>query len=109
MHTRCAPRGERWFGASLIKFLMIVISGRLDRQDSSDSELRVISQKNYDLCIQAANRITSIGMAFEEHLTVRRTPVFFSFYVFSASIMHVCTRELIFISPQLLMLCSFQF
>lgn len=63
----------------------------LDRQDSSDTELRVISQKNYDLCIQAANRITSIGMAFEEHLTVRRAPVFFSFYVFSASIMHVCT------------------
>jgi hypothetical protein len=62
----------------------------LDRQDS-DPELRVISQKNYDLCIQAANRITSISTAFEEHLTVRRAPVFFSFYVFSASIMHVCT------------------
>lgn len=63
----------------------------VDRQESSDPELRVISQKNYDLCVQAANRITSIGMAFEEHLTVRRAPVFFSFYVFSASIMHVCT------------------
>jgi hypothetical protein len=87
----------------------MVISGRLDRQDSSDDpELRVLSQKNYDLCIQAANRITSIIMAFEEHLTVRRAPVFFSFYVFSASIMHVCTRELVFLNPQALTLCSFQ-
>jgi len=88
---------------------MIMISQRLDRQDSCDPELRVISQKNYDLCIQAANRITSIGMASEAHLTVRRAPVFFSFYVFSASIMHVCTRELIFFNPQTLILCSSQF
>jgi hypothetical protein len=71
----------------------MAISGRLD--DSSDPELRVISQKNYDLCIQAANRITSIVMAFDEHLTVRRAPVFLSYYVFSASIMHVRTRGLI--------------
>jgi hypothetical protein len=76
---------------------MMVVSGRLDRQDS-DPELRVISQKNYDLCIQAANRITSTCAAFEEHFTVRRAPVFFSFYVFSASITHVCTRELIFLT-----------
>ena len=87
----------------------MMIFGRVDRQDTSDAELRVISQKNYDLCIQAANRITSIGMAFEEHLTVRRAPVFLSFYVFSASIMHVCTRELIFFNPQALILCSFPF
>ncbi len=85
----------------------MVISGRLE--DSSDPELRVISQKNYDLCIQAAYRITSICMAFEEHLTVRRAPVFFSFYVFSASIMHVVTRELILFNPQEMILCSFQF
>ena len=69
--------------------------GRLD--DSSDPELRVMSQKNYDLCIQAANRITSIVTAFDEHLTVRRAPVFLSYYVFSASIMHVRNRELIFL------------
>ncbi|KAH9992334.1 fungal-specific transcription factor domain-containing protein [Russula vinacea] len=59
--------------------------------DSNDPELRVISQKNYDLCIQAANRITSIVIAFDEHLTVRRAPVFLTYYVFSASIMHVRT------------------
>lgn len=85
------------------------ISERVDGQDSSDPELRVISQKNYDLCIQAAYRITSIVLAFQEHLSVRRAPVFFSFYVFSASIMHVCTRELNFFNPQALTLCSFQF
>ena len=85
----------------------MLISGRLE--DSSDPDLRVISQKNYDLCIQAAYRITSICMAFQEHLTVRRAPVFFSFYVFSASIMHVVTREFIFFKPQALILCSIEF
>jgi hypothetical protein len=74
---------------------MIVFARRLD--DSSDPELRVMSQKNYDLCIQAANRITSIVIAFDEHLNVRRAPVFLSYYVFSASIMHVRTRGLIFL------------
>jgi hypothetical protein len=69
---------------------MMLLGGRLD--DSNDPELRVISQKNYDLCIQAANRITSIVIAFDEHLTVRRAPVFLTYYVFSASIMHVRTR-----------------
>ncbi|KAI0293914.1 fungal-specific transcription factor domain-containing protein [Russula brevipes] len=56
-----------------------------------DPELRVISQKNYDLCIQAANRITSIMTAFKERFYVRRGPVFLSYYVFTASIMHVRT------------------
>lgn len=72
-----------------------MLAGRLD--NSSDPELRVMSQKNYDLCIQAANRITSIVTAFDEHLTVRRAPVFLSYYVFSASIMHVRSRELFFL------------
>ncbi|KAI9508265.1 fungal-specific transcription factor domain-containing protein [Russula earlei] len=57
--------------------------------DSSDPELRVISQKNHDLCVQAANRITSIVTTFKERLSVRRAPVFLSYYVFTASIMHV--------------------
>lgn len=83
-----------------------MLAGRLD--ESSDPELRVMSQKNYDLCIQAANRITSIVTAFDEHLTVRRAPVFLSYYVFSASIMHVRTRGLIFF-PRALVQCSFQF
>jgi len=59
--------------------------------DSSDPELRIISEKNYDLCVQAANRITSILIAFKERLSVRRAPVFLSYYVFTASIMHVRT------------------
>jgi hypothetical protein len=70
---------------------MMLLGGRLD--DSNDPELRVISQKNFDLCIQAANRITSIVIAFDEHLTVRRAPVFLTYYVFSAGIMHVRNRE----------------
>jgi len=75
---------------------MILAGGRLD--DSSDPELRVISQKNYDLCVQAANRITSTLIAFKERLSVRRAPVFLSYYVFTASITHVRTRESIALS-----------
>lgn len=65
-------------------------SGRLD--DSGDPELRVISQKNYDLCVRAANRITSTSITFKERFCLRRAPVFLSYYVFTASIMHVTTR-----------------
>ncbi len=65
-------------------------SGRSD--DTDDPELRVLSQKNYDLCVQAANRITSIIVMFKERFCVRRAPVFLSYYVFTASIMHVTTR-----------------
>jgi len=63
--------------------------GRLD--DSGDPELRVISQKNYDLCVRAANRITSIIITFKGRFCLRRAPVFLSYYVFTASIMHVTT------------------
>ncbi|KAI0267274.1 fungal-specific transcription factor domain-containing protein [Gloeopeniophorella convolvens] len=56
-----------------------------------DPELRAMSQKSYDLCVQAANRITSIVGAFKERFCVRRAPVFLSYYVFTASIMHVTT------------------
>ncbi|KAI9432934.1 fungal-specific transcription factor domain-containing protein [Lactarius indigo] len=59
--------------------------------DADDPELRVILQKNYDLCVQAANRITSIIVMFKERFCVRRAPVFLSYYVFTASIMHVTT------------------
>ena len=65
-------------------------SGRSD--DADDPELRVLSQKNYDHCVQAANRITSIVVMFKERFYVRRAPVFLSYYVFTASIMHVTTR-----------------
>ncbi len=69
---------------------LLISSGRWD--DTDDSEVRVLSQKNYDLCVQAANRITSIIVMFKERFCVRRAPVFLSYYVFTASIMHVTTR-----------------
>ncbi|KAH9974092.1 fungal-specific transcription factor domain-containing protein [Lactifluus volemus] len=67
----------------------IKTQGRLDT--SGDPQLQAISQKNYDLCVQAANRITSIAVTFKERFYVRRAPVFLSYYVFTASIMHVTT------------------
>jgi hypothetical protein len=68
--------------------------------DADDPELRVISRKNYDLCVQAANRITSIVVMFKERFCVRRAPVFLSYYVFTASIMHVTTLNAFPNDPQ---------
>ncbi|KAI0057305.1 hypothetical protein BV25DRAFT_1831290 [Artomyces pyxidatus] len=56
-----------------------------------DPELHAISQKNYDLCVQAANYITSIVATYTEHYSINHVPVFLCYYVFTASIMHVTT------------------
>ncbi|KAI0037058.1 fungal-specific transcription factor domain-containing protein, partial [Vararia minispora EC-137] len=56
-----------------------------------DPHLRAISQRNYDLCVQAANHITSIVSLYQEHYCLRRGPVFLCYYIFTAAIMHVIT------------------
>lgn len=57
-----------------------------------DPQSFAISQKNYDLCVQAANHITSVVATYKDNYCIKRAPVFLSYYVFSASIMHVTTR-----------------
>ncbi|KAI0321497.1 fungal-specific transcription factor domain-containing protein, partial [Amylostereum chailletii] len=58
------------------------------------------AQKNYDLCVQAANRITSIVAAYQDHYCIRRAPVFLSYYLFTAGIMHVNTLNVYPDDPQ---------
>ena len=69
-----------------------------------------MSKKNYDLCVMAANHITNIGRSlpplfdhikiylFENTVSVyletfcpRRSPVFLSYYIFTAGITHLTT------------------
>lgn len=57
-----------------------------------DPQTCAISQKNYDLCVQAANHITSVVATYKDNYCIKRAPVFLSYYVFSASVMHVTTR-----------------
>ncbi|THH11444.1 hypothetical protein EW146_g8047 [Bondarzewia mesenterica] len=56
-----------------------------------DPEVLAISQKNYDQCVQAANHITSIVEMYKDHFCIKRAPVFLSYYVFTAGLMHVTT------------------
>lgn len=50
------------------------------------------SQRSQDICVQAANKITAIVTAYMEKFSIRKAPVFLSYYVFTASITHVSTR-----------------
>ncbi|KAA1474412.1 hypothetical protein DENSPDRAFT_328671 [Dentipellis sp. KUC8613] len=65
-----------------------------------DPEVQAISQKNYDLCVQAANSITSIVATYREHYCIKRASVFLSFYIFTAGIMHVNTLNVFPTDPQ---------
>jgi len=42
--------------------------------------------------VQAANKITAIVTAYMEKFSIRKAPVFLSYYTFTASITHVSTR-----------------
>lgn len=70
-------------------FLWITRSSSSSREDP---QACVISQKNYDLCVQAANHITSVVATYKDNYCIKRAPVFLSYYVFTASVMHVTTR-----------------
>jgi len=50
------------------------------------------SQRSQDICAQAANKITAIVTAYTEKFSIRKAPVFLSYYVFTASITHVSIR-----------------
>ncbi|KAL5478360.1 hypothetical protein ACEPAI_2544 [Sanghuangporus weigelae] len=49
------------------------------------------AQKNFNLCVSAANHITSIVSIYQEHFCLKRCPVFLSYYIFTAGIMHMTT------------------
>lgn len=50
------------------------------------------SRRSQDICVQAANKITAIVTAYMDKFSIRKAPVFLSYYVFTASITHVSTR-----------------
>ena len=50
------------------------------------------SRRSQDICVQAANKITAIVTTFMDKFSIRKAPVFLSYYVFTASITHVSTR-----------------
>ncbi|KAI0640400.1 fungal-specific transcription factor domain-containing protein [Trametes meyenii] len=56
-----------------------------------EAEIRASSRKHYDMCVQAANHITSIVTVYGEHYSPSRASVFLCYYVFTAAIMHVAT------------------
>ena len=78
------------------------------KRAESDMVRVFIDQKNFDLCVSAANHITSIGKlnqlvlillsylltpsivsVYLEHFCIKRCSVFLSYYIFSAGIMHM--------------------
>ncbi|KAI0943292.1 hypothetical protein AcW1_002495 [Taiwanofungus camphoratus] len=58
---------------------------------SKDPEVRAVSRKNYDMCVQAANYITSIVSVYVENYSAKRSSAFVCYYIFTAAIMHVAT------------------
>ncbi|KAJ1300916.1 hypothetical protein OPQ81_003341 [Rhizoctonia solani] len=56
---------------------------------TSDRSTSTTSTRAIGLCKLAANHITKIVSTYGEHFSLGRGPAFLSYYVFSASIMHV--------------------
>ncbi|KAG9125869.1 hypothetical protein FRC07_005834 [Ceratobasidium sp. 392] len=60
-----------------------------DGSVTSDNSISTSSARAITLCRSAANHITKIVSSYGEHFSLDRGPAFLSYYVFSASIMHV--------------------
>ncbi|KAH8112249.1 fungal-specific transcription factor domain-containing protein [Phellopilus nigrolimitatus] len=76
-------------------FIRNYIAMRRKRSTNPESPIDLegfsAAQKNFDLCVSAANHITSIVSVYQDHLCLKRCAVFLSYYVFSAGIMHMTT------------------
>ncbi|KAF8909626.1 fungal-specific transcription factor domain-containing protein [Gymnopilus junonius] len=66
----------------------IVQAKQRQSEVSEDAETRAIAAKSYELCNGAANHITSIVSLYQEKYLITRCPVFLTYYVFTAGIMH---------------------
>ncbi|KAG8215978.1 hypothetical protein J3R82DRAFT_7961 [Butyriboletus roseoflavus] len=67
----------------------IYLSNKHKPENADDADVRAASKKSYELCVGAANHIASIVTFYREKYCLQRAPVFLSFYVFTAGIMHV--------------------
>ncbi|KAG2130112.1 fungal-specific transcription factor domain-containing protein [Suillus cothurnatus] len=71
---------------------------KLDSAD--DAEACATSKKHYELCVGAANHISSIVSSYREKYCLQRAPVFLCFYIFTAGIMHVTSSSIFPNDPQ---------
>ncbi|KAF8452405.1 fungal-specific transcription factor domain-containing protein [Boletus edulis BED1] len=69
-------------------------------ENGDDADTPAVSKKNYELCVGAANHITSIVTLYREKYCLQRAPVFLIFYVFTAAIMHVTSLSVCPDDPQ---------
>lgn len=70
------------------------------KTDSASDEGRLASERDYELCVKAANHIASIVFFYRDRYCLQRAPMFLCFYVFSASIMHTTNLSLCPDDPQ---------
>ncbi|KAI5120399.1 hypothetical protein M0805_000178 [Coniferiporia weirii] len=85
-------------------FIRHYIAMRRRRTSNPDSPIDPdaysAAQKSFDLCVSAANHITSIVSVYQEHFCLKRCSVFLSYYIFSAGIMHMTTMATNINDPQ---------
>lgn len=95
---------QYWCTALLLHrpFIRQVYMGNKKRGESSSSDIegRSSSEKNYELCVAAANHIASIVSFYREKYCLQRAPMFLCFYVFTAGIMHITNLSLCPDDPQ---------
>ncbi|KAJ7173068.1 fungal-specific transcription factor domain-containing protein [Mycena crocata] len=65
-----------------------------------EGDVRGNAEKSYELCAGAANHITTIATLYSETYTLKHSPVFHCYYIFTASIMHVVTLSQYPTDPQ---------
>lgn len=81
-----------------IRNAYLLNKGKSDSVD--DVEACATSKKHYELCVGAANHISSIVSSYREKYCLQRAPVFLCFYVFTAGIMHVTSSSIFPNDPQ---------
>ncbi|KAF8585649.1 hypothetical protein K439DRAFT_1409792 [Ramaria rubella] len=57
----------------------------------TDAEANASCRKAFDLCAMAAAKISNIVEKYQDNFCLQRCPAFLTYYVFSASIMHMTT------------------
>ncbi|KAG6336398.1 hypothetical protein ID866_2692 [Astraeus odoratus] len=78
----------------------VYMGNKKTTESTSDIESRSVSQKNYELCVKAANHIASIVSFYREKYCLQRAPMFLCFYAFTAGIMHITNLSLCPNDPQ---------
>ncbi|KAF9030317.1 hypothetical protein BDZ89DRAFT_985448 [Hymenopellis radicata] len=73
---------------------------RIGHKQPTDEQSRKSAQKSYELCVSAANHITSIATLYMENYPLNGGPVFLCYYIFTASIMHVASMSAYHGNPQ---------